>query len=466
MSVSRRATTAALALGLVAAAIAAPPASAHKATKALQCGDTVTHSVRLAGDLTDCPGDGLVVGADGVTIDLNGHTIDGTVAQGQCERPAVLRAGVSNPGGYDHVTVAGGTVQQFDTGVAAGSATAGMSDSRVHDLALRDNPWGGVSIGSGAGAPATQDNLVDHNLVAGSACGVSLDLTTGQSNRFTHNRVRDANTGIVLCCGAATDTNVVEANSVSNAADAGVLVFESGANRIERNTLADIGDDAIRIVGASSKTLVVGNGITRAQDKGIAVETCADCPGEHAVPTDVRIAGNALTSTGDGIWLIESDGDVVTGNSVNGAGSFGRPDTFGIGVLLNGASDNRVSHNAIVDSGRGIGPGIVVGIPDEFGPSPRPVSDNVVERNTVTGQHADGILVAPVARDTTLDHNRVSRSAADGIDVLSPFTALARNVANDNAAYGIEAVAGVADGGHNRASGNGNPAQCSGVACA
>jgi hypothetical protein len=42
---------------------------------------------------------------------------------------------------------------------------------------------------------------------------------------------------------------------------------------------------------------------------------------------------------------------------------------------------------------------------------------------------------------------------------------LESTTANDNGDLGIEAVAGVNDGGGNRASGNGNPAQCTGVAC-
>jgi hypothetical protein len=134
-------------------------------------------------------------------------------------------------------------------------------------------------------------------------------------------------------------------------------------------------------------------------------------------------------------------------------------------VLLNGVSDTRVSRNTITDGGRGIAPGIVIGLPPEFNPSPRPMNDNVVVRNTVTRQQADGILVAPVARDTTLARNTANGNAADGIHVLSPITTITRNTADDNGAYGIEAVPGVTDGGHNEASGNGNPAQCAGVAC-
>jgi hypothetical protein len=39
------------------------------------------------------------------------------------------------------------------------------------------------------------------------------------------------------------------------------------------------------------------------------------------------------------------------------------------------------------------------------------------------------------------------------------------NTANDNTDLGIEAVPGVIDGGGNKASGNGNPAQCLNVRC-
>ncbi len=49
---------------------------------------------------------------------------------------------------------------------------------------------------------------------------------------------------------------------------------------------------------------------------------------------------------------------------------------------------------------------------------------------------------------------------------MSASTILRRNTANGNGAFGIEAVPGVTDAGGNEAHGNGNPAQCTGVACA
>ena len=43
----------------------------------VSCGDTITTDTKLHADLLNCPGDGIFIGADNITLDLNGHTIDG-----------------------------------------------------------------------------------------------------------------------------------------------------------------------------------------------------------------------------------------------------------------------------------------------------------------------------------------------------------------------------------------------------
>jgi parallel beta-helix repeat protein len=449
----------AIAAPTLAAALAlfAGPALAKPPPAAAKCGDTLTSSVKLTHDLTNCAGDGLIIGAPGITVDLNGHTIDGTVAQTDCDRPDVLRAAVRNVG-FDGVTIKDGTVQQFDEGVGAGSDAAGMSDSRVHHLTAKDNRHGGIDLGSGAGAAATANNVVDHNAVAGSRCGGGIKVNTGQANRVTDNRVQDS--GIVVCCGDASDGNLVARNSVSGGDDFGIVVFSTGNSRVVGNRVTDVGD-GILISGRSSNAIVKDNAIERVQGAGIVVESC--CGEAPDVPTDLQITGNTLAKVAHGIILFETDRAVLRRNSVAGAGTFGDPDAPGVSIVLDGASGTLVRRNTITG---GRGPGIVVGVPPEFDPSSRPVTDNVLARNTVSGQGADGIFVAPIAQDTTVRHNTTDRNGADGINVLSPSTTLKGNTANRNAAYGIEAVAGVTDGGGNHASGNGNPAQCTlGVAC-
>jgi len=41
------------------------------------CGDTITTDTTLDSDLVNCPNNGIVIGANNITLDLNGHTIDG-----------------------------------------------------------------------------------------------------------------------------------------------------------------------------------------------------------------------------------------------------------------------------------------------------------------------------------------------------------------------------------------------------
>ena len=57
-------------------ALALLPAGVARANH-VACGDTITADTTLDSDLTNCPGDGLVIGAGSITLDLNGHTIDG-----------------------------------------------------------------------------------------------------------------------------------------------------------------------------------------------------------------------------------------------------------------------------------------------------------------------------------------------------------------------------------------------------
>ena len=56
--------------GVTAAAGQSPPPG-------LECGDTITADTTLDRDLTNCPSNGIIIGADDITLDLNGHTISG-----------------------------------------------------------------------------------------------------------------------------------------------------------------------------------------------------------------------------------------------------------------------------------------------------------------------------------------------------------------------------------------------------
>lgn len=83
-------------VSLMAAAYAPLGTVAAHATD-VHCGLTITSDVRLSNDLVGCSGNGIVIGADNVTLDLNGHIIDG----------------------HSGMRVKGGSVQQFGVGILA-----------------------------------------------------------------------------------------------------------------------------------------------------------------------------------------------------------------------------------------------------------------------------------------------------------------------------------------------------------
>ena len=100
-------------LVMASSAGAAAPAKAPS----LSCGSVVTTDVRLGHDLVDCPVHGLVVGASGITIDLNGHTIDGG-------GPFESLSGIFNET-YTGVTVRNGEIRDFSRGVEGYQAHGG-----------------------------------------------------------------------------------------------------------------------------------------------------------------------------------------------------------------------------------------------------------------------------------------------------------------------------------------------------
>ncbi len=314
-------------LALGALALSAPAASAAP----LRCGQTITRDTRLTADLVNCPGNGIVVDADNVTLDLNGHTLDGVGRQ----------FGVAIVSGRRGVHVTGGTIREFDGGILV---------------------YAGVSN-------VVSDNRLDQNDIA-------IQLFAGGRG------------------------NVVVRNLITHNAGAGIDV-SSAANRIEANHLLGNGDGIV-------------------------------------------LAGSAAT------------GNVVRDNLVTGTGGI---DTGGFGVAVaDGASRNRVEHNAITD-GHGPGPGIFVGHIDseEMG------ADNAIVGNVVNTK-SGGIFVDDFSTRTLVARNTVWGNALDGIYVLAPDSTLTGNLAIHNGQTGITAVSGVTDGGGNHAFGNGG-AQCVGVAC-
>src|SRR5262245_22810459 len=146
------------ALAAVASGMAASHGQAGGGVPIFACGQTVFQSAFLTADLLDCPANGIVVGADGVTIDLKGFTVDGNRSVGHY---GVLADGL------DGVTVKNGVVRNFYSGVRLRGPRATVSDvvasgnvdygldvdgdaARIQSSTAVGNGYGIVMFGGGA----------------------------------------------------------------------------------------------------------------------------------------------------------------------------------------------------------------------------------------------------------------------------------------------------------------------------
>jgi parallel beta-helix repeat protein len=369
-----------LVVGCCLALGAGPAFASH-----VSCGDVITADTTLDSDLVDCPNHGIVIGADGITLDLNGHLVDGDGAPAAGCDPQMEPCdfGVFNDG-RNGVTVRNGSVREFAVGVLFGTATGRARHNRVLDISSTGNQFNGLGIFSQV-----------RSVVRNSSGNGSLDPE-----------------GNGLALGDSVHVRILN-NSFRQNAHLGLVTFESNRN------------------------LIKGNRFVRNADEGILMEG-----GER-----FQIRRNRFV--GDDITLGPGTRNVIAYNRVS------RPND---GIRVEMGHDNLVAHNVVLDA-RHVG--ITLGIHDPFIGGAR----NVVAGNVVRGSRVDGIVVVEKDHGSLLAGNLVIGSGDDGIDVDSRTTTLTGNRARRNGDLGIEAVFGVTDGGRNAARGNGNPLQCTNVAC-
>jgi len=435
-----------LAIGGLLALASAANAQATPVT----CGQTITHDTTLTVDLTDCAGDGLVIGADNITVNLNSHTIDGTVGQlPACDEPPFGSDGI-RAGGYDGLTIENGTVQQFAHGIEGGAEGEGVANSDLHGLVVRDNRFSGISFGSNQ--LLNNHNRIVGNETYGNGCGAGIFLNDADGNRIADNRSHDNQGGIGVCC---SPNNVIEDNVVARNSDTGIAIyFGNHSHNVVRHNSVSGSEDGIFVgfADGSQDDVVVGNHSYNNMNGAITLENAT---GNH-------IAGNRLDHSAFGV-LVFGDANVIAGNQVTDIADcpdFASPCGVGIGIAA--GHGNVVQGNSVA---RALVDGIAV---VAFDPGST-TTGTLVRANLVRAAGRDdysvGALGEGAVTGTLLSDDLALGAADDGFDVHLPGTTLTRDLAFHNADLGIEAVAGTLDGGGNKAKGNGDPAQCTGVPC-
>jgi parallel beta-helix repeat protein len=166
--------------------------AAFAAQPAIPCGAVLLEDTVLKSDIGPCNGDGLVIGASGITVNLNGRRILGT----QRANVGVRLSGVS------HVTVKGGVVEGFDAGVLL---TGGQSNL-LTVMTVRNNRFG-IQIEDAE----SSRHSIDNNQVTGNRLiGVFLRQSVSEA-AIRRNQV-SANTGFGIVVDGGSGGNLIEAN--------------------------------------------------------------------------------------------------------------------------------------------------------------------------------------------------------------------------------------------------------------
>ncbi len=359
------------------AVIGSPASAGH-----LTCGSTVTASTTLDSDLLNCPGNGLIVTASNIVLDLGGRTISGrTDTNTTANEFAGIRLRQVN-----NVTVRNGTITNFDAGIVLGGGSGNtLTGLFIHRNINHSTLTGTINpcdLGDGIVAFSSDNNTISRNRLMhnGPYSGVSL--------------VDDSDNNLII-------DNVAAYQDVDNAHPNFVTAQRPAGNGPCGPFIPGVGDVGaprqdvgIRVEGpGADNNRVERNQVLENDVFGITIHGYV-CHPENRVPPPAP--GTFPPQPNNG-------GNVIVGNNVVRNGFQGAPPATepnlgdGISIPAQGPANtvcvawgNSVLNNTVTSNARW---GITLG--------GRGTHDNTINGNIVRGNGRDGIRVAgPTANAT------------------------------------------------------------------
>ena len=327
----------------------ATPASAGTVSGAPACGTTVTISITLTADIGPCSGDGLIIGADKVSINLNRHTIsgDGNYENGVqvgIRMTDRLLARVKGPG----------TIKAFNAGVAI----EGGARNSVTGITATLNK------SCNSDAVPTPDVCLNNNMGDGILM-VSSITNQVRSNTVTFN----------------SNPNVDNVNNGSSGGNGGIsMIYGSSNNFVVGNTVTDNANTGIRVeAGGGVKNVIESNAILRNSGNGVNL---------HFSAADNRVVNNDIENNklNGVLTFLGAARNAISGNVVKGSGLAG----INVGSELNTVTNNAVIANAT--NGIFLTGGYAI-LQDDGSIGDFVRRGNVVQENAVRGNGRNGIVV-------------------------------------------------------------------------
>lgn len=278
----------------------------------VNCGDTITTDTTLDSDLLNCSADGVIIGADDITLDLNGNLIDGSST----------RPGVNNEAGYDGVTVADGEIRDFAAPVSLQDASENTIEhittngSRFQITDSSDNVLRRNAGRAGVFIFGNSDrNIVERNVIENHDISLIANTFTVE---YPDDNVIAMN---VITGGDAATINLIHAirtviarNDVTSAATltGPMSISQSASTVVERNRIRG-GDFGVVVGGFSTSTSLIGNDVSGALFDGISILNT----------TNTVLDGNTSSQNGEDGIDVESSSTTITKNTANDNGDYG-----------------------------------------------------------------------------------------------------------------------------------------------
>ena len=300
-------------------ALAVPLAGTPMVSEAahVSCGDTIYVDTKLDSNLTNCPINGIIIGADGIKLDGNGHTING---QGSGSGIVVS--------GRTGVTVKKLRVTEFSIGISLFNSVETVIKRNIFSTNNR-----GIRLSS------SSNNTIHQNEVLDSFLGIRV-LSASNDNILTGNTVSGTIANAINL--QFSSGNVVQKNDVLNNGH-GISLFSSSSNTMKQNLAADNSFYGFRIISSSANSFIQNKSERNGVD-GFSVEESDD---------NSFIANFSEMNGGDG-FAIDSmaSGNAFTSNKAEDNGGFGFLDTSS-GGTGNAGTDSTYNQNHCRRNGLG-----------------------------------------------------------------------------------------------------------------
>jgi parallel beta-helix repeat protein len=341
----------------------------------VDCGDTINADTTLDSDLLDCPNNGIVIGADDITLDLNDHTIDGdgTPAASCDPETEFCDVGVLNRG-HDGVTVRDGSVREFNVGVWG----VRVSHNRLLGISSSGNQCCGLGFFRGT------RSVVRNSSGSGSGDANGMFLIASHHVRILHNSFRhNGDQGMFV---HDSDHNLIKGNLFSRNKFFGIILEKSNRNQVRRNRSVRDGQVGI-YVAPGNRNVIARNRVSHVRGR--------------------RGQGRAIEVDG-------GDHNVITRNSVR--------DTVENGIIV-GCGRCRVVVGSVVRRNHIRGAG-------EDGVHVEQTRDTLLKRNHAFGAKDDGLDANDAT--TKLARNEARRNGDLGIEAVRGVIDGGGNRASDN----------------------------------